>query len=525
MRKQAKSWLMKIILSLIIIVFALYFGSTHRDRSTETIASLDGQAISYADFHREYQDLLALAQRQYQDTLTDEVIKSLNLKQLAFDTLIQKAIFLYKTNKLGIRVTDEEVRNTIISFPAFQRDGVFDDYLYRDILKRQNLSPEEFEAAQKTNIITGKLRELLISSVFITDEDALEFYKLMNERVNIQFVRIKASDMAKEISPSTGDLEEFLTQNASRFRIPEQVRLKYLIFPATEANTVSEEDITHQIAVQKETWRKSNPHLTEKEMRNLAIAELKRISGMQNAARKAKNAHDTIYQEENFDQFANQNRYTVHTTNSFSLTAPPQEFRNIRDFQKEISLLQKDEISSVLSDDSKYYLFQRIEEKPAYTPPLKEIEASVRSAFMASESQGMMVNKAQDILDQLRKGADWRKICSEKRLNITETGFFRIGNIIPQIGSSEEISDAILGMTSTIPYPTKPFIIGDSAYIIRFVSRETPNLGDYETKRVDLKQNLLSFRQEILLRTWLKETQENMMKKGLLKINEGVETL
>jgi peptidyl-prolyl cis-trans isomerase D len=331
--------------------------------------------------------------------------------------------------------------------------------------------------------------------------------------------------MVKEISPSTGDLEEFLAQNASAFRVPEQLRLKYLIFPAAEASTVSEEDITYHIDMYKETWLRSNPQLTEKEMRNLAVTELKRINGMQNAAHKAKDAHDTIYQEENFDQFASQNRYAVHTTNFFSLTALPEEFKDIRDFQKEIGLLQKNEISPVLSGDSKYYLFQRIEEKPARTPPLKEIEAAVRSAFIVAESQKVMIKKAQDTLDQLIQGADWRKTCSDKGLGIMETGLFRLGNTIPQIGSSKEISDAILEMTPTAPYPKQLFIIGNSAYIIRFMSRETLNSGGYEARKADLKQNLLSFRQEILLRSWLKETQEIMMKKGLLKINEKAETL
>jgi peptidyl-prolyl cis-trans isomerase D len=332
--------------------------------------------------------------------------------------------------------------------------------------------------------------------------------------------------MSKAISPSVSDLEDFLSQNASRFRIPEQVRLKYLVFPASEANTVSEEEIVQHMAIRRDAWERSNPQLTEKEMRNLAERELKQTSGMQKAARRAKDAHDTIYQEENFDQFASQNNYTVHTTNFFSLAAAlPREFKNIGDFQKEITLLQKNETSPVLSDDNKYYLFQRIEEKPAHTPSLKEIEASVRSAFIVSESQKMMRAKAQDVLDQLRQGADWRKTCAENRLNIAETGFFRIGNTVPKIGLSEDMSDAILEMTSTAPYPAKPFIMEDSAYIIRFAARETLPPGDYEAKKADLKQGLLVFRQETLLRSWIKETREGMMKKGLLEIKEGVETL
>jgi len=528
MRRHAKSWIMKLLLFLIIIVFALYFGSMGGQQTAESIATVDGKAISYVEYEREYQNLLEVTQQRFKGMLTDEIIKSLNLKQRAFDNLINRAVILRKADELGIKVTDEEVRSSILSFPGFQRDGVFKEYLYQDLLRMNHLTPEEFEASHKQNILVEKIRELLQNGVFVTDREVFDLYKIRNEKINIRFVKLQVADMAKEISPSEKDLEAFLKQNGNRFRIPEQVRLKYLAFTASDmasAASPAESEIADYVDRQKDTWKRNNPKLTDTAMRSMAIAELKQIQGMKDASRKAKDAHDTIYQEENFDQFASQNRYTVHTTDFFPLNNTPGEFANITDFTKKLLDLQKNEISPVMSDGSGYYVFQLLEKKPSHLPLLKDVAAAVREMYIASVSKRLALEKAQAILDRLKKGEDWQKVCAETGLASSETGLFLPGESIPQIGTSEEISDSLLPLTANAPYPEKPFVIENNAYVIRFLASGNIDLADYEARKDNLKNGLLRFKQEDVIRSWLEANKAAMIKDGRLKISKDVKDL
>ena len=116
---------MKLLLFLIIIVFALYFGSMGGRKTAEAIATVDGKPIAYVEFQKEYHDLLEVMQQRFKGMLTDELIKSLNLKQRALDNLIDRTIIIRKADEMAVVVTDEEVRNSILAFPGFQRDGVF----------------------------------------------------------------------------------------------------------------------------------------------------------------------------------------------------------------------------------------------------------------------------------------------------------------------------------------------------------------------------------------------------------------
>lgn len=528
MRRHAKSWIMKLLLFLIIFVFVLYFGSMRGKQAAEAIAKIDGRTISYAEYEKEYQDLIEVTQQRLKGMLTDELIKSLNLKRRALDNLIARTIIIHKADEIGIAVTDEEVRNSILAFPGFQRDGIFKEYLYRDLLQMNHMTPEEFEASHKQSMLVEKMREMIQSGVFVTDREVFDLYRIRNEKVKIQFVTIKAADMVKNMTPTDKDMEAFLKQNSERFRIPEQIQLRYLSFPAADAAatiTLSEAEITDYINQQQDNWKKSNPSLTDVAVRNRALSELKQTRGMQAAAKKAKDAHDTIYQEENFPQFAAQNHYTVQMTDFFPLNQPPHKFANITDFTKKLLDLQKNELSPVMSDGNGYYVFQLVEKKPAHLPALKDIESRLKPIFIGVRSQRLAEEKAVSLLGRLQQGEDWSKVCAANGLKISETGFFLPGESIPQIGASQELSDTLLQLTANAPYPAKPFIIEGNAYIVRFAGRENINPVDYEARKDNLKRGLLRFKQEDVVRSWLEANKASMLKEGRLKINKDVKDL
>ena len=67
---------MKIILGIIIVVFVFYFGSMGGRQRAERIAMIDGKPIVYADFQREYQNLMDMYRQRFGQGLTEEMLKS-----------------------------------------------------------------------------------------------------------------------------------------------------------------------------------------------------------------------------------------------------------------------------------------------------------------------------------------------------------------------------------------------------------------------------------------------------------------
>ena len=135
MRKHAKNWLMKMILGIIIVVFIFYFGSMGGRQRAERIAMVDGKPIVYADFQREYQNLVDMYRQRFGQGLTEEMLKSLNLKQQALDNLINQAVVFKKAEEMNVTVTDEDVKAMILAYQGFQRNGAFDQRIYEQTLR------------------------------------------------------------------------------------------------------------------------------------------------------------------------------------------------------------------------------------------------------------------------------------------------------------------------------------------------------------------------------------------------------
>jgi len=167
-----------------------------------------------------------------------------------------------------------------------------------------------------------------------------------------------------------------------------------------------------------------------------------------------------------------------------------------------------------------------LEKKASHIPPLKDVEVTVRDLYFAERSRELAAEIALRMIDRLKKGEDWQKVLAEKQLVSYETGYFLPGEDIPRLGPSEEISDSLLQLTSHSPYPDKAFRVGDGTFVvIRFIARGDIDPADYETRKAALKQGLLRFKREDVVRAWLEANKASLVKAGKLKIRKDVQDL
>ena len=201
MRKHARNWIMKVLLGIIIVVFVFYFGSIGRSRQADIVATVDGKTIAYVDLQKEHQNLSQFYRQRLGGMLTDEMLKGLNLKQQALDNLIQQAIILQKAKELDVKVTDEEVQASILATPGFQKGGAFDDRIYKQVLRFNKLTPEDFELLQKNALIITRFANLIQDGVKVSDQDIYDLYRFQNEKLDIRFIQVSPKDFRANVNP------------------------------------------------------------------------------------------------------------------------------------------------------------------------------------------------------------------------------------------------------------------------------------------------------------------------------------
>jgi len=110
--------------------------------------------------------------------------------------------------------------------------------------------------------------------------------------------------LAGRVKPTAGDLENYLKNNSNAFRVPEQVKAKYLYFGGEMFSSaeISPSDIRDYYSRRKDSFKGKDGNHGLEQATPMIVKELKQGRGMQQSLCRSQKAHDTIYQEENFDE-------------------------------------------------------------------------------------------------------------------------------------------------------------------------------------------------------------------------------
>lgn len=174
----------KLIFSITLTVFlgSIFFagGSYYMVQGLNTVATVNGKRISYEEFQKVLDRVLRNLREQDDSTpITSELIET--KKQEVLRDIISEEVFMQIATKYGFDVSDKELAADIHRFPAFQKDGVFDQETYfRALFYALRSTPEEFEESRRRTILRTKLNQFIYSNVHITDSEIRHVYAAEN---------------------------------------------------------------------------------------------------------------------------------------------------------------------------------------------------------------------------------------------------------------------------------------------------------------------------------------------------------
>ena len=146
MRQHARSSFIKIIFWMIIVVFVFWGVGTMvaGGDKVNVAAMVDGEPISAQTYARAHERMQRVYRELYRENLNPQILAQLNLGQRALDDLVTEMLLKREAGRLGLRVTDDEVRGSILDIPTFQDGARFDRTRYLNALRASRLTPAEF---------------------------------------------------------------------------------------------------------------------------------------------------------------------------------------------------------------------------------------------------------------------------------------------------------------------------------------------------------------------------------------------
>ncbi len=206
-----------------------------------------GIEVSFADYEREYRDQETQYRQILGEGFTPEVAEGLRLR--ALETAFNRAIVQDEARRLGLKVTDGEVRDAILDFDAFRdEDGRFlgsDEYA-RMLRRFGYAGPAAFEEWMRDRLLTEKLQTSLQSTVFISEQEIEDSFRDRVERAKVRYVMLPSLQFADQANPAEDQVAAHFEANAEDYRLPEQRVASYLMVDTAQLRgsvSPSDEDV------------------------------------------------------------------------------------------------------------------------------------------------------------------------------------------------------------------------------------------------------------------------------------------
>ncbi|MFQ5689283.1 MAG: SurA N-terminal domain-containing protein [Gemmatimonadota bacterium] len=195
------------------------------------VGEVGGAEIHYNQWNRYLQAQLDAARQQRSGSLTEEEVRQ--VREAAWNDLVSQTLMQQEMDRLGIRVTDEEIREafqtrpppSLVSHPAFQTDGRFDIQKYRAFFSNPAVDENlllQIESYYRQTLPRTKLLQRLTEGIYISDEAAWQYFRDVNETVTVRFVSVDPSaEIADDSVRITADqVAEYYRAHQEEFARP-----------------------------------------------------------------------------------------------------------------------------------------------------------------------------------------------------------------------------------------------------------------------------------------------------------------
>lgn len=201
-----------------------------------TFGNINGENITEADM----QAASNIAAQKFKNIYGDdfdfnELDESIQLEAVKQELITQK-VLLSEARSLGFinKDTIKQAKKSIIRNPAFQLDGKFDENVYQAQVNASGYTKDSY-LDMMTNFMASELYRISIaSSNFVTDTEVKELAEILEQSVDINFIKLDSAALRNQITNSKEEIREYYDNNQILFYSDEERAFKYIVLTSED---------------------------------------------------------------------------------------------------------------------------------------------------------------------------------------------------------------------------------------------------------------------------------------------------
>jgi peptidyl-prolyl cis-trans isomerase D len=390
--RRHKAWL-QWSLVLVVLAFIIFYipdflrGSGADATSGDTIASVEGHPITSGEFRRTYQAQLQAYRSAYGSNMSEQLLKQLGIEQQILQQMVDEQASLAEARRLGINVSDEEVRQRIFAIPAFQENGRFiGEQRYQQLLRMQRppLSPTDFEDGIRRSLTVEKLRASLTDWLSVPDKELEQEYRRRNDKVKLAVVSFMADKFRSQVAAADPEIAAHFDAHKNDFKIPEKRKIRFLLI---DLDALRAKIVVPEADVKRAYDENIEQYSTPEQIRASHI--LLKTEGKDDAAVKAR-IEDILKQAKGGADFGElAKKYSEDESNAKN-GGDLDYFghgKMVPEFDAVAFTLQPGQISDVVKTQFGYHIIKLTDRKPGRVVPFEEAAQQIKQFLEGQKKQ------------------------------------------------------------------------------------------------------------------------------------------
>ncbi len=445
--RKHSTWLWAIIILATVIAFVVYFspyqrvarggGPTHMGR-------IYGRPVSRNDY------LAAQREVELQFFLRYGNWPEAEARRLGFDVEREtyfRLLLIRKQEDLGIRVSPQAVARVAANLLRSLGRGqpVPLEVFVKQVLQRRGMTAEDFERFIRHDLGIQQLAAVAgLSGRLVTPEEARLLYEREHTEARTEAAVFSASNHLGEITISAEAIAQFYTNQMARYRLPERVQVKYVLFAVTNYWPEAEKELTARTNLNEQIealWRELGTNFfrnarTPEEGRQLAREWMFRTNALTRAHSAATAFARSVFdleplQAQNLDKVAREKGLPVHSSRPFSRDFGPQDLPVGPDFTRAAFALSADEpLAGPFVGEDGVYVIALERRLPSEIPSLESIREEVTADYRFEEARKRALAAAEKFLGEatngLAAGRSFAEVCRQAQVKWLELPAFSL---------------------------------------------------------------------------------------------------
>jgi peptidyl-prolyl cis-trans isomerase D len=449
--RRHRGWL-KWIMGMIVLAFAFFFVPEYiQDRDAgatgnAAVAEVEGAPITAREYQRQLSARMQMFRQSGGGNVSEAMLKQLGIDRQVLQSLIEQRATEAEARRLGLRVTDAEVREAILHMPGLQENGQFVGYeRYRAALRssRPPMTESEFEEAVRRELLSDKLHTAVTAWVTVPDSEIDEEYRRRNEKLKLEVVAFQADAYRTGLSATDAEAAASFEKNKEKYRISERRKIRYVIVDTQALRakvTPTAQDIERAYNANIEQY--SNPE-------QVSVAHILLKTEGKEEADVRKRAEGVLAEVKAGGEFGALARKYSEDEGSKAKGGVYDYFGRgamVKPFEDVAFTLQPGQISDLVKTDYGFHIIKFLGKRPAGVKPLAEVREQLVEQQKWERAQEQATTLSTQLAAEITKPADLDTVAKKHGLAVKESAFFQRTDPIGELGPSPQVATSAFSL-------------------------------------------------------------------------------